>query len=569
MRSAPGCPTRLIALLAAAVVLNGCGGTSQTDVAWVAKEPITYPEFVHRYAVAVRQGGKLVPDPPTYTKCVAEIVATTPALKNESIPVVARAIKARRADQCARLQREYQEGAMQALISGKWASLAAKRAQVSLSSAEVQKAIRLYLRRSIESGGNGREESSPSPEALEAELGKVKEKLAQEKGKGFTFEEKKLEKTAQELAAALAKARVHEREEEKEYLNTIGLTMADLKTEVTTKLLYSKLGQKALKGVLEASKKISSPPPMTQAEVAAYYHMHLAESFRPKVREIELVTTSSLAKARHAKVSLEAGQSITQVNKRYAVERTPNSGRSTVTAPTKLTGDFNPSLTKAEFSSPVGQIVGPIRSDAGNIYFVLRVIRARPTHDTPLADATRIIRTALEGERQKAIAKKRKALEAQESKAELEYERRYAERWTQRTTCHKGYIVGKCSNASAAAKAAELPRAAKKHRLAIPAGPKIHGPLQTVKVIAAPDGEPSFVGPGHYATHPGYVKFEIVNNSSIPDKFGLEEAGEGAPAEYLEEFAEKTQSLVMKLEPGEYTIEALNEPAMKVGITVG
>lgn len=536
MKVGEGCVGSIGALFAM-IAISGCGGASQTDVAQVAKVPITYSEFAHHAAVAVRQGGGLIPDPPSYTKCVAQIVATTPAIKHEDVPAVARVLRARRVAQCARLQREYNEAAMQALISGKWASLAAKRAGITLSSTEVQKAAREQLQETLASKSGGAE---GSPQALEAELKRIQEQREQEQHTGLKTEEKRLQSTAQELTVALSKARVREREVQKEYLKTTGLTIADLQAEATAKLLYDKLEHKALRGVLGAAKKVPSPAPVARAEIGAYYRRHLAELFRPKVRDIEMVMTNSAAKAREAKAALQAGQSIDQVNKRYATESTTNGGKSTVTAPTKLTGGGDTTLTRAEFDSPVGQVVGPIRS-AGptNTYFVLRVARVLATHDTPLADVSQTISSTIEGQRQKVISARRQALEARESKAAMAFEKQYVQTWTRMTICRKGYIVRRCRNASPAAKAAELPKSPKTHRTATPVDGKTRGPVQA-----------------------------LVNNSPIPDTFGLLEAGVESPAEYLEGFAEKKQSFVMKLEPGEYTIEALNEPTMKVAIVV-
>src|SRR5437764_406002 len=113
-----------IAISACAVIGVGatfaaCGGVPGNAVATVNGETIGKTDFNHWLTVAAKssgQPGAVVPDPPTYAKCIAAKRKATPAPAKGQPKVTDATLKT----QCSQEYTQLREQVLQLLISFKW-----------------------------------------------------------------------------------------------------------------------------------------------------------------------------------------------------------------------------------------------------------------------------------------------------------------------------------------------------------------------------------------------------------------------------------------------------------------
>jgi foldase protein PrsA len=136
--------TIFVAALAAALLVAGCGDdVPKNGVAKVGDHVITKAEFNHWLAAAARQqsqgepgkpaGEAAVPDPPNFTKCIAE-KQNQPVPKGAQKPPAAQ-LKA----QCKQQYDGLKQQTMQFLISAQWLQQEADKRGVKATPAQVQK----------------------------------------------------------------------------------------------------------------------------------------------------------------------------------------------------------------------------------------------------------------------------------------------------------------------------------------------------------------------------------------------------------------------------------------------
>lgn len=129
------------AFFVVAALIAACGsGVPGNSVADVAGNPITTQAFHHWLFVAAKSQAAqspgapvIVPDPPNYTNCVAQVRHDIPSLAKTSTKQV-------RAD-CKQLYGSYASQVMQFLIQDYWFELEANREHIKVSDAQVQKAF--------------------------------------------------------------------------------------------------------------------------------------------------------------------------------------------------------------------------------------------------------------------------------------------------------------------------------------------------------------------------------------------------------------------------------------------
>ena len=130
----------LMALLPASAGLAACGGVPGNAVAEVEGESIEKSQFDSWMAVAAKAGGQTsgsVPEPPEYTKCIAEKRKAQPALAKGEKPVADSELK----DQCKQEYEAIRDRVMQLLVNAEWIEGEAKEQNVTVSDAEVRKAF--------------------------------------------------------------------------------------------------------------------------------------------------------------------------------------------------------------------------------------------------------------------------------------------------------------------------------------------------------------------------------------------------------------------------------------------
>jgi foldase protein PrsA len=130
----------LCALAALGAVAAGCGGVPGNAVADVDGTSIDKAQFDHWMNVAVKSSGQpsaTVPDPPNFTKCIAEKRKTTPKPGKGKPKVTDQQLKA----QCQQEYNSLRDQVVSLLISYQWIEGEAKQRNITVSDADVQKSF--------------------------------------------------------------------------------------------------------------------------------------------------------------------------------------------------------------------------------------------------------------------------------------------------------------------------------------------------------------------------------------------------------------------------------------------
>lgn len=135
----------LSAFFVLALALTACGSSSNSipsdAVAQVDGTPITKANYERWAAITAKSAGgtggsAVVPDPPAYTKCVAELRKTQKPVKGQPKPSTATLVA-----QCKRLNTQLVQQTMATLIQSQWIEAEAKKQGVSVSDKDVQKQL--------------------------------------------------------------------------------------------------------------------------------------------------------------------------------------------------------------------------------------------------------------------------------------------------------------------------------------------------------------------------------------------------------------------------------------------
>jgi foldase protein PrsA len=128
------------ALLGVSATVAACGGVPGNSVATVDGESVTKTDFSHWLNVAAKSSGQAnaaVPDPPDYTKCVAQKRKTTPAPAKGQPKVTDAQLKT----QCKTEYGQLRDQVLQLLISFKWIQGEADTMGVKVTDADVKKSF--------------------------------------------------------------------------------------------------------------------------------------------------------------------------------------------------------------------------------------------------------------------------------------------------------------------------------------------------------------------------------------------------------------------------------------------
>jgi foldase protein PrsA len=127
-------------LLGVSATVAACGGVPGNSVATVDGSSIPKSDFNHWMLVAAKSSGQanpIVPDPPTYAKCVAAKRKTTPPPAKGQPKVTDASLKT----QCSQEYSQLRDQVLQLLISFKWIDGEAKAQKISVTDADVKKAF--------------------------------------------------------------------------------------------------------------------------------------------------------------------------------------------------------------------------------------------------------------------------------------------------------------------------------------------------------------------------------------------------------------------------------------------
>ena len=136
------------ALVATAAVAAGCGGLPGNAVAEVDGNTIEKDQFDHWLNVAAKasgQPGATVPDPPEFTKCIAQKRKTTPKPAKGQPKTTDQQLK----DQCKQEYDTLRDQVLQLLVSFEWIEGEAQEKGIKVTDAEVKKSFEQQKKQSF------------------------------------------------------------------------------------------------------------------------------------------------------------------------------------------------------------------------------------------------------------------------------------------------------------------------------------------------------------------------------------------------------------------------------------
>jgi foldase protein PrsA len=368
--------------VAVALIVTACGGSSLPGNAVVKIDDttITKDAFDHWMAVAAKSqaqqtgasstAGIVAPVPPDFTACVEQLRKTSKPAKGQPSPTTD-SLKA----QCKTQYEGYRDQVLQLLISSNWYE------------------------------GEARDQ-------------------------GITL-------TQKVLAAEFAKRKKQSFKTEKEYrayLKTSGLTEDDLKLQVKSELLITKLREKITKGATK----------VTDKAIHDYYVKNKSKYAQPERRDIRIVLTKTKAQADKAKAALEAGSDWKAVAKKYSTDTATKNVGGVLLAVTK--GSQEKALNDVVFSAKRSKVYGPVKTQFG--YYVVEVTKISPPTQQTEAQAKGAITTVLN---QQALDKSLNTFSSA-----------FQKKWKAKTDCRSGYnnLAELCKNAPKSATTATSTTAA-------------------------------------------------------------------------------------------------------------
>ncbi|HSR95008.1 MAG TPA: peptidyl-prolyl cis-trans isomerase [Solirubrobacterales bacterium] len=234
-----------------------------------------------------------------------------------------------------------------------------------------------------------------------------------------------IEASEQEVAAELKKVKKESFKTEaefKKFLKESHYTPADVNERVKIQIL-SKALQEQLK------EKVPTP---SQDEVKAYYEAAKDTQFTQKAsRDVRTIVNKDRKKAEEAKEALskdDSAKNWKKVAKEFSEDPTTKNSGGLQKGLQEGTGEEP--LTATFFSTPEGQVEGPVKSKNG--YTVFEVENSTP-------ESVQALET-VESQIQSTLAQR----------AEQEYLTNFVSefntQWTQRTFCASGYVTERCAN---------------------------------------------------------------------------------------------------------------------------
>jgi PPIC-type PPIASE domain len=229
----------------------------------------------------------------------------------------------------------------------------------------------------------------------------------------------------------------------KEYATQNGVSLSKLEQQTRNQLIMRRLRAQAV------AKTISS------AQVSSYYQAHKDTYIQQETRDIDLVLTTTKARAQKAKQGLQHGQSAASLRVKLAGNSELESAAVRLS---HLTENDDRALWEAAARARPGLVVGPGQTiammwrepiEGGNgfqgrtAWFALRLRVVHRAHNQSLAEVARVIRTQLQDEVRMTV--------------DSHYQVDFRKHWVAKTHCAAGYVFpGLCANAGAEANAAAL-----------------------------------------------------------------------------------------------------------------
>lgn len=251
-------------------------------------------------------------------------------------------------------------------------------------------------------------------------------------------EEWGIEVTDAEIAKELKKVKKESFKSEAEFqkfLKESHYTPADVNERVKLQILSKELQEKLKEEV----------PAPTQSEIENYYEAAKATQFTQKPsRDVRLIVNKDKKKAEEAFAALskdDTSDNWTKVAKKYSED--PTTKESGGLQKGLQEGVIEEPLNKAIFSTPEGQVEGPVKAQRG--YTVFEVENSNPESVQEL----------------KTVESQIQATLAQRAEQEFfqTFVGTFSTKWTQRTFCASDYVTERCANYKSSGRPSTAPEA--------------------------------------------------------------------------------------------------------------
>jgi parvulin-like peptidyl-prolyl isomerase len=246
-------------------------------------------------------------------------------------------------------------------------------------------------------------------------------------------EELGISATPKQIATELAhikKTNFKTEAEFKKFLKTSHYTKNDVNERVKLQILSTQIQQKIG----------NEAPTPTSSQIQEFYDTTKSTQFTtPESRDVRVVLNKDKAKVEKAKALLEKGDSAAswkKVAKKYSTDTTKSTG-GLKTGLTKESAEAT--LGTQPFSSPKGQLVGPVKATSG--YIVFEVEKVTPEKVQPLESVKSQISSQLEQQGQQEFFTR--------------FVANFSSKWESRTFCASGYVIERCDNYKANGHSAE------------------------------------------------------------------------------------------------------------------
>jgi foldase protein PrsA len=202
------------------------------------------------------------------------------------------------------------------------------------------------------------------------------------------------------------------------FLKTSGQTEPQLIKRVKLEMLSNRIRDKVVKG----------KDTVSETAIQDFYDKNKARFAQPEKRDLRVVLTKGKADADKARAALRAGDSWSEVTKKYSIDDTSKAAGGKLPAQAK--GTLDKELDDAVFSAAKNELGGPVKTQYG--YYVFTVTAIAPAGQQTLAEAKETIKQTLQAQNQQ------KALDA--------FVKGFTKRWKDKTQCSEGYRTSDCKN---------------------------------------------------------------------------------------------------------------------------
>src|SRR3954462_11874871 len=353
----------VLALLSVATtfVVAGCGGgVPSNSVATVGGTPIKKEEFNHWLSIAAREQaapGRTAQPPGPDPPNYTNCVAALekqPAPKGQKKPSAA-ALKA----QCQQQYQGLKTQVMQFLIQSQWLLHEADSRKITAKPAAVQKQLDDQIKQSFP-----------------------------------------------------------KRADFNKFLQTSGMTMADLQFRVKVDVLTQQV----------RSKIVAGKDKVSDAAITAYYNKNKQRFAQPERRDLLVVLTRTKAQAEAAKKALDKGGKWATVAKKYSIDEASKAQGGKLPGVAK--GQQEKAFNDAIFGAKKSVTTGPVKTQFG--YYVFKVTKVTAATQQSLAQTKETIRNLLKSQNQQ--------------KALNNFVKQFRKDYKDKTKCAKLYVIPDCSN---------------------------------------------------------------------------------------------------------------------------